>query len=207
MAAAADGQSRPLRRAQARASAPIARSEGQAEVVKLLSGVGDAGVVLEPALVSGRREPARAAVENVDYAGIVSACDILEGDAYSHVVAPVAHEVAGAQDIAEAVVGLGEVGNADAILVPELVSRRREPAGGAVEDIDRAGIGDAPDILEGDAYGQVAASVAVEVARGTGISEVVVCLGGVGDPADVLVPELVSRRREPAAGGAVEDID
>src|SRR6478672_12917589 len=152
MAAAADGQSRPLRRTQARASAPIARSEGQAEVVKLLSGVGDAGVVLEPALVSGRREPARAAVENVDYAGIVSACDILEGDAHSHVVAPVAHEVARAEDIAEAVVGLGQVGNADAVLVPELTSRGREPAGSAVEDIDRAAVASAADVIARDPH-------------------------------------------------------
>ena len=56
----------------------MARSEGQAEVVERLGGVGNAVVVLGPALISGGREPEGMAVEDVDYAGIVDAPEVNE---------------------------------------------------------------------------------------------------------------------------------
>src|SRR2546421_7723107 len=118
--------------------------------------------------------------------------------AEAHVATPVAVEVARRQDRADAVGRLGSVEDGRAVLAPELVSGRREPAGAAVEDVDRAGIVDAADPLDGHAHGHVVASVAVEVARGQGIAEVVAPLGGAEDAGAVLAPELVSARREPA---------
>jgi hypothetical protein len=48
-----------------------------------------------------------------------------------------------------------------AALIPELIRRGggRQPCRRAVEDVDRAGIDGAPDILEGDAYGEIIAQV------------------------------------------------
>src|SRR5204862_90427 len=146
------------------------------------------------------------AVEDVDRAGIARACNVLARDAHGQIVAGVAVEVARGQGKAELVRRRGRPGDAGAVLVPELVPGRRQPAGAAVEDVDRPGVVDAPEALERHADRQVVAAVAVEVARGHGIAEVVPALGGAQNPGAVLAPELVSRRREPP-GGAIENVD
>jgi hypothetical protein len=76
----------------------------------------------------------------------------------------------GGQGKPELIAGLGGVEDARAVLVPELVAGGGEPrGGGAVEDVDRPGIGDSPDLLEENPRRQVLVAVAVEVARGRGI--------------------------------------
>ena len=184
----------------------IAYGQGLAEELAHAGGVEDTGAVLAPELVAGRRQTPRAAVEDVDRAGIVDAPDVLAGDADRQIVAPVAIEIARGQGAAEYVVRLGGVEDTGAVLAPELVSGRREAIGAAVEDVDRARDAGAAHALVRDADRQIVAAVAVEVARGQGVAEVVEGLAAVEDTGAVLAPERVSGPRE-AIGAAVEHVD
>ena len=71
----------------------MTRGQGKAELVRCRGGAEDAGAVLVPELVSGRREPTGPAVENVDCAGVADVPEVLERDPHGQVVVPVAVEV------------------------------------------------------------------------------------------------------------------
>src|SRR5436190_12089011 len=184
----------------------VARGQGVAEVVELLGAAEHAGAVLAPELVPGRREPLRAAVEDADRAGAPAVGDGLAGNTDGQVGPPVAVEVTRGQGSTKVVARVGGVGDAGAVLTPELVPGRRQTPRAAVEDVYRAGIARALDGLVEDADSQIVAAVAVEVARGQGPTEEVGLLRNAPDAGAVLMPELVPGCRQ-AAGAAIEDVD
>ena len=143
-------------------------------------------------------EPAGVAVEHVGRAGIGDAAEVLVRDAHGQILAGVAVQVARRHGVAEVVGGLDDLLDAGAVLVPDLVAGRREPAGAAVEHVGRAGIGDGPHVFGRNAHGQLVTPVTVQIARRQGGAEGVERLDDVQDAGAVLVPELVPSPREPA---------
>ena len=75
----------------------------------------------------------------------------------------VAVEVAGGERRAERVAALGRFEDAGAVLGPQLVAGRGQPAAGAVDHVDRAGAGGRPDAVAGRPDGEVVPTVAVQV--------------------------------------------
>src|SRR5262249_59088991 len=78
---------------------------------------------------------------------------ILVGDAAREVGAPTPMEAPPRQRRTERVAWLGAIGDTGAVLGPELASPRREPAGGSVQDIDRARGPHPVYLLSPDAHG------------------------------------------------------
>src|SRR5262249_51462204 len=149
--------------------------------------------------------------EDVDGAGVEDAADVLLDDSDGEVVDRVAVEVSRHQGPAEVIVRL-EIAE-QAALVPELIAVGGQAVLRPIEDQDRAGVGpveppiEVPNILVGDADGQVAVAVAVEVSRDQGATEVVILLGVAVDPRAVLMPDLSVGGAPQPGPGAVADLD
>src|SRR5690349_2415443 len=91
---------------------------------------------------------------------------------------------------------LGIVQDGSGPLVPELVVGSGQPTARTVEDVHRARIHDASDILFRHADRQVGEAVAVEITGRHGAPEVVSLLGTVLESGRVLTPDLAVRIRE-----------
>ena len=142
----------------------IARGKRCTELVAGLGGVGHAAAALAERLGPGRRQPRGGAVEDVHGPRVGSRAGVLAGRAERQVGEPVAVEVAGRERGAEPIARLG--GPAESVLVPDLVAGIGQPAGRAVEDVDRAGVGGGADVLERGTDRAVGEPVTVEVAGG-----------------------------------------
>src|SRR5215211_6682511 len=180
--------------------------EGAAEGVAFLRGAGDAAVALEELLGAGGGERAGRAVEGVDGAGVQEGADVFEGGTDGQVGEGVVVVVAGAQGGAGEVAFLGGADQAAVALEGLLVAGGGQPVGGAVQDVDRAGVGDGADVLADRPDGQVGRAVVVEVPGGQGEPEDVAVLSDPDDPTAALEPLLVAGGGQPV-GGAIQDVD
>ncbi len=169
------------------------------EAVADLGRAGDPAGALEEGLAPGGGDAAAGAEQDGDRAGVVDAADVLAGNADGQVEEAVAVEVAGRQRRPE------EVDRFGVVLGEELAAGAGEAAGGAVQDVDRAGERDAADRLVRHAHGDVEAHVAVEVALGDGGAEGVVMLGRAGHAAAAL-EEDVGAGLQPIRG-PVQDVE
>jgi len=95
--------------------------------------------------------------------------------------------------------------NACNVLVPQLVACSGESCGRAIQDVYGTGSVRSPDVLAGNAYGQVHVAVAIEIPCSQGIAELIVCLRHAFDVWAVLVPKLVARGGKPT-GRAVQNV-
>ena len=184
----------------------IADRQLRAELIVDLGGVQDAGHVLMPELVADVRKAGGRAQQHVDHTRPRDRADGVERGADGQVGEAVAVEVGGGERGAELVGGLGDLLDAGAVLVPQLVAEVGEAGGRARQHVDRTRTRDRADRVEIGADGQIVEAVGVEVAGGLGLAEQVAHFGGVQDAWTVLVPELVPDRGEPGCG-AREHVD
>src|SRR5690606_15563756 len=182
----------------------VPRGECAADAVAALGRAG-AGRGLGPRLGAGGGEAGGRAVDDLHGPAAGDGARVLARDAGGEVVEPVAVEVprreGGAEEVACFSGLAGEV-----VVGPDLGAVAAEAVGPPVEHADGARVVLPQHGLAGDAYGEVAEPVAVEVPRGDGGAEEVVDLGRAEDAGAVLVPELVPGVGE-AAGVAVEHVD
>ena len=140
----------------------VANCQGVAEPIAGFSGVENAGDVLMPDLVVGG-QACRRSVNHVHGTGIDNGADILVGHADSQIGEAIVVEVAGRQREAEMIAHLRRVVDAGRVLAPKLVVGGFQASRCAVDDVDRAGIDDAADVLHGHANRQVGKAIAVEI--------------------------------------------
>src|SRR5262249_28750197 len=122
-------------------------------------------------LGAGGGETRRAAIDDADGARVRRAADFLPRNADGEIAEAVAVEVAGGERAAEAVAGLGRA--AELALVPELVVVVGQARRAAVQDVDRAGVEDRPDVLARHTDREIGEAVVVEVAGDGGGAEAI----------------------------------
>ena len=171
----------------------VAGGKTRAKVIVGVCIAGNPAIVLGAHLLSQRREAVVRAENDEDGAGIDHRAPVLARRADRQVVAAVVVPVTRDERMTELVARL-VLRRAEIPLRPETVGgragRRRQPGGGAVEDVDRAGVADRPDILAGDADCEVEVAVAVEVPGGHRVAEEVVLLERADDAPRTLAPVL-----------------
>ena len=178
--------------------------EDLAEAIRGLDTVvGDRRRLLIEVAAAGAGEPRRRAEEDPDRAGIddIGAVhdQVLEGAPDREVVVSVEVEATCGERPTPAIVRFGAAGHAGGALSQELVAGRPQPAGRAVEDVDRTGGSVSGDVFAGHADCQIDESVAVEVAGGDRAAQLIAGLARVGR-AVALVEQDVAQVGELGAG-------
>src|SRR5215211_813634 len=133
----------------------VAAHERPTERVEVLGDAGDPAGALPELLVTGGAQPARGAVEHVDRPSLSDGPDILKWHPDSEVGRAVVVEVPRRQGKAERVEVLGDAGDPAGALPELLVTGGTDPAGAAVEDVDRPSHLGGPDVLKRGRDGQV----------------------------------------------------
>jgi hypothetical protein len=143
----------------------VAHGEGGPVTIAVLARPFHARLVLVPNLVVGGSQTSWSPIQDVDGAGIYGVTDVLAGDPDGEVAEAVEVEVTGHESLPEAIALLGRTLYARRVLRPDLVVRRAQTRGAAVEDVDGAGIDDGAHVLTRDTDHQVAKAISIVIAR------------------------------------------
>ena len=197
----------PIARSALAVAVQISRRERGSERVAGLRPVDDVGAVLAPQLVAGRGDAAGGAVEDLDGAGAGGRPDALsEAPRRRGRPRPSPLRSAAASAAPNESPPSDASSDAGAVLGPQLVAGRGQPAAGAVDHVDRAGAGGRSDAVAGRPDGEVVLTVAVQVGGRERCPEPIAGRGAALDPAAALAQDLMAARRQPV-GRAVEDVD